>query len=108
MKGRDMQILDCCLVMNSQMKVGFKGLISICNTTITDFSSAVYCGQDSIVFTENSSIVNNRGVQGIYLLNPKLVKVMKTSFIKCEGNAVSIDQETFKHFNDLEDDNFVS
>jgi hypothetical protein len=87
--------------MNSQMTIGFKGLISICNTTITDFKGAIYCGHNGIVFSENSSIIYNRGIHGMYCINPRFVKITKTSFLKCEGNALCIDQENYKEFTDL-------
>jgi len=67
-------------------------LVSLCNTTISGFNSAVACGRDSILFSEDSSVIFNRGRHAILCENPSFVKIAKTSFLKCEGNGICINQ----------------
>jgi hypothetical protein len=95
MRERDELIGDRCFVLNyspARTVEKFTGLVSLCNTTISAFTTAVCIGKNSILFTEDSSIIYNRGRHAIYCEHPRFIKIIKTSFLKCEGNAICIDQ----------------
>ena len=94
MRKRDQLIGDNCFSLNypNQELNNFTGLVSLCNTTISGFSSAVACGRDSILFSEDSSVIFNRGRHAMLCEHPRFVKIAKTSFLKCEGNAICISQ----------------
>jgi len=95
MKQRDELIGDRCFALNyspAHTTDKFTGLVSMCNTTISAFTTAVCIGKNSILFTEDSSVIGNRGRHAIYCEHPRFVKITRTSFFKCEGNGICIDQ----------------
>jgi hypothetical protein len=94
MRKRDQLIGDSCFTLNylNEKEKNFTGLVSLCNSTISGFSSAVSCGKDSILFAEESSVIFNRGRHAILCEHPRFVKIAQTSFLKCEGNAICISQ----------------
>lgn len=95
MKQRDELIGDRCFALNyspANVVENFTGLVSMCNTTISAFTTAVCIGKNGILFTEDSSVIHNRGRHAIYCQHPRFVKITRTSFLKCEGNGIIIDQ----------------
>ena len=69
----------------------FNGLVSLCNSSISAFSTGIHVGLNSILFIEESSVIYNRGKNAILGEHPRFIKMVNSSFFKCEGNGLFID-----------------
>jgi len=93
MRQRDDLLLDTCFTLNEDSKEEhFSGLLSLCNTTIQEFTTAVYAGQNSITVFDDSSVISNRGRHAFFIQDARFIKIKSASFQKCEGNAIYISQ----------------